>query len=215
MNDNNNKPSRGSLSSKLGTQFLAGIVVIVPIGVTILILYWFFSVIDNILQPIISSVWGHPIIGVGFGITILFVYLVGVLTSYVLGRRLVNFIESLLAKLPIFRYPYTGIKQILNSFATPDKTGFMRVVLVEFPRKGMNAIGFVTNESSGEPGSRLISVYIPASPNPTSGFLQILREDNIIRTDISVQEALEMVISAGRVSHKEVADRLSASNTCL
>ncbi len=204
------RPSSSGLSNRLGTQFLAGIVVIVPIGITILILYWIFSVIDNILQPVISSVWGHTITGVGFGITILLIYLAGVLTSNVLGKRLINFVESLLAKLPIFRYPYTGIKQILNSFTTTEKTGFMRVVLVEFPRKGMNAIGFVTNESTGEPGNRLISVYIPAAPNPTSGFLQILREDNIIRTDIPVQEALEMVISAGRVSPKEVIDRLSS-----
>ena len=109
------------------------------------------------------------------------------------------------------RQLYNGIKQILESFSAPGKTGFMNVVLVEFPRKGMRTIGFITNESYDKSGERLLNIFIPTAPNPTSGFLQIAREDEIIRTNISVEEALRMVVSAGRISIKEIGDTLSMS----
>ena len=92
------------------------------------------------------------------------------------------------------------------------KTGFMEVVLVEFPRKGMRTIGFVTNESSDKSGESLLNIFIPTSPNPTSGFLQIMREGDVIRTNISIEDALKMIISTGRVSLKEISDRLSMQN---
>lgn len=198
----------GRLGKKLRRQFLTGILVVVPIGATILILVWIFTAIDNILQPAISTVWGHTIPGVGFGITIVLIYLVGIIASNVGGRRLIHYGESLLAKVPVFRPVYSGIKQILESFSAPGKTGFLQVVLVEFPRKGMMTIGFVTNESSNESGEKLLNIFVPTSPNPTSGFLQIAREGEVIRTNISVDDALKMVVSGGKVSPKEVSDRL-------
>ena len=197
------------LRKKIVTHFLAGILIIVPIGATILILTWVFFAIDNTLQPVIRSIWGRPVTGVGFGVTIALIYLAGLFASNVLGRRLVRYGESQLSRVPLFRYLYTGIKQILESFSAPRKAGFLQVVLVEFPRKGIRSIGFVTNESSDEPGKKLLSIFVPTSPNPTSGFLEIARENEVIRTDISVDDALKMVVSAGKLSHKEVIDRLS------
>lgn len=197
------------LGRKLRTQFLAGILTVVPIGATILILVWIFNTIDSILhlQPLIEGILGRPVPGVGFGITILLIYLVGVIVSNVLGRRLLHYGESLVTRIPMVRQLYTGIKQILESFSTPSKTGFMQVVLVEFPRKGMRTLGFVTNESTDKSGKKLLNIFIPTAPNPTSGFLQIARESEVIRTDISVDDALKMVISAGRVSVKEIAEQ--------
>ncbi|MFC1864200.1 DUF502 domain-containing protein [Chloroflexota bacterium] len=200
------------LVKKLRAQFLAGILVLVPIGVTILILVWIFSSIDNILQPLIKPIAGHTIPGVGFGIMIVLIYLLGVVTSNVIGKKLVRYGESLLARVPVARQLYAGIKQILESFSASGKTGFTEVVLVEFPRKGLRTIGFVTNESSDESSEKLLNIFIPTSPNPTSGFLQIVREGEIIRTNISVEDALKMVVSAGRVSLKEVRDKLSVQN---
>lgn len=201
----------GQLGKKLRRQFLTGILVVVPIGATILILVWIFTTIDNILQPAIRSVWEHTIPGVGFGITIVLIYLVGIIASNVVGRRLIHYGESLLAKVPVFRLLYSGIKQILESFSAPGKAGFLQVVLVEFPRKGMMTIGFVTHESSEESGEKLLNIFIPTSPNPTSGFLQIAREDEVIRTNLSVDDAFKMIISGGKVSPKEVSDRLFAN----
>ena len=202
--------SLGWLLRKLRTHFFAGILITVPLGLTVWILVQIFNWIDGFLQPAIKPIFGHEIPGIGFGITVVLVYLVGVIASNVLGRRLLRFGESLLGRVPIARHLYTGIKQILQSFSEPRKTGFMQVVLIEFPRKGTRTLGFVTNESSDESGRKLLNVFVPTAPNPTSGFLQIIEEGEVIRTDMSVDDALKMVVSGGRISPKEVQDKLLA-----
>ena len=198
------------LGKKIRAHFLAGILIIVPIGLTIWILVWIFNGIDGFLQPIISTIFGRPIAGVGFGITVVLIYIVGLIASNMLGGRLIRYGESLLARIPVARYLYSGIKQILESFSSPHKTGFMHVVLIEFPRRGTRTIGFITNEEMDEYGRKLINVFIPTSPNPTSGFLQIVEEDEIIRTNIPVDDALKMVVSGGRMSPEEVTDKILA-----
>lgn len=206
------KVSWGWLGKKLRKQFLTGILLVVPIGATTLILVWIFVTIDNILQPAISSIWGRTVPGVGFGVTIVLIYLVGLIASNFLGKKLVYYGESVLARVPVASWLYINIKQILESFSAPGKTGFMQVVLVEFPRKGIRTIGFITNESSAKTGEKLLYIFIPTAPNPTSGYLQIAREEEVIRTDISVDDALKMVISAGRVVPGEISDKLSAND---
>jgi uncharacterized membrane protein len=197
------------LVKKVRAHFLAGILVVVPVGITVWILYQGFFWIDNFLQDaVIERVFGHPIPGVGFAFTVVLIYVIGVIASNVVGRRIIRYGESMLAKVPIARTFYTGIKQIMDSFSQPNKTGFMQVVLVEFPRRGIRTIGFITNEQSDESGKKLLNVFIPTSPNPTSGFLQILEEDEVIRTSISVDAAIKMVVSGGRMSPKEVSDKL-------
>lgn len=196
------------LSRKLRNHFFTGLMTTIPFAVTVFLLVWFFVTIDNLLQPVIKLILGRPIIGVGFGITIVLIYVVGVIASNVIGKRLIRYGEAVLPFVPVFRQLYTGIKQMTESFTAPDKTGFMQVVLVEFPRKGMQVIGFVTNELIQEPDKKILTVFIPTSPNPTSGYLQIVAEDEVRRTDISVENALKMVISAGRVSPQEVVDQL-------
>lgn len=196
--------------NKLKTKFLTGLLVIVPIGVTVWILIWIFGVIDGILEPIIIIIFGQVIPGIGFIITILLIYLVGVIASDVGGKALIRNVEATLVKVPGIRQLYTSIKQILESFSAPGKGGgLLQVVLIEFPRKGMKTIGFITNESLDVSGKKLINIFIPTSPNPTSGFLQIVRENEIIRTNIPVDEAMKMVISAGKVSPTEISEKLN------
>jgi uncharacterized membrane protein len=202
------KVTHESWGKKLRAQFVAGILIVVPVGASILILVWVFTVIDNILQPVIRAIFGHNIAGVGFGATVVLIYLAGVIARNIIGRRILNFGHSLISRVPIFRQLYAGIRQILESFAAPDKTGFMQVVLVEFPRVGMRSIGFVTNELKETTGEKLVSVLIPTSPNPTSGFLQIVKEKDIIRTSLSVDEALKMIVSAGRMTPDEVQNKI-------
>ena len=206
------KTSRKQVGKKLRTQFITGILVVVPIVAAILILRWLFLTFDNMLQPVAQSLLGYTIPGLGLGITVVLIYLAGVIATNVIGRRLIRYGESLLARVPLFRYLYTGIKQILQSVATPGEGGFLQVVLVEFPKKGMRAIGFVTSESSVESGEKLLNVFIPTSPNPTSGYLEIVRENDIIKTNISIDDALKMVLSAGKVSLQEITDRLGAES---
>jgi len=201
-------PHWGWLGRKVRMHFLAGVLVVIPIGATAWILYWLFTTIDNILQPVIRLIAGRDIQGVGFGITVVLIYVFGIIASNVGGRKLIQFGESLLARVPVVRPIYTTIKQILEGFSTPSETGFLQVVLIEFPRKGIWTIGFITNESRLQSGEIQLNIFIPTAPNPTSGFLQILKEDEVIRTDIPVDEALKMVISAGKVSPEVVSEML-------
>jgi uncharacterized membrane protein len=206
MAESSDRVSRGGVGRKLRRQFLAGILISIPLGATIIILVWVFNTVDNLLQPLITYIWGHNIPGIGFGVTVVLIYLVGVIASNMLGKRLIRYGESLLGRVPIFRQLYSTIKHIVDSFSTPDKTSFLQVVLVEFPRKGMRAIGFVTNESTDKSGQKLVNVLIPNSPNPMSGFLQIVKEDEVVRTKVSVDQALQMIVSAGRMTPDGVND---------
>ena len=193
---------------KLSGQFMTGLLVIIPLGASVLILVWLFTSIDNILQPVIRAIWGHNITGVGFGVTVILIYVVGVIARNVVGKRIIRYGDSLLNRVPIFKQLYRGIRQIVDSFSDPDKTGFMQVVLVEFPQKGMRAIGFVTNEIIDKNGKKLLSVLIPTAPNPTSGFLEIVKEEDVIRTQIPVDAAVKMVVSAGRMMPDEVQTKI-------
>jgi uncharacterized membrane protein len=200
------------LRKKVRTSFIAGVIVVVPIAATVLILRWLFLYIDGILglQELTERLLGYSVPGLGVAMTIVLIFVTGIIATSVAGKRLVDYGESLLARVPLFRYLYTGIKQIMVSFAAPGESRFLQVVLVEFPKKGMRVVGFMTSEASTPSGEKLLTVFIPTSPNPTSGYLEIVREREVIRTNISIDDALKMVLSAGKVSLKEVTDRLGA-----
>ncbi|MDP2918786.1 MAG: DUF502 domain-containing protein [Dehalococcoidia bacterium] len=209
MNNTTNKAWKWVLK-KTRTIFIAGLLVTVPIGLTIWIFYWLFTNIDGWLQPLIQQVFGRPIQGVGFGIIIVLIFIVGAIMTNVVGRRIVRWSERMLGRVPIARRLYVALKEVAQSFSNPEATGFMHVVLVEFPAKGMKTIGFVTNETTDEDGRKVINVFIPTSPNPTTGFLEIVREEDIIRTSITVEDALKMVVSAGRMSPKNLGENITA-----
>jgi uncharacterized membrane protein len=187
---------------------MTGLLVIVPLGASILILIWIFNSIDNILQPIIRTIWGQNIPGVGFGVTVILIYLAGVVARNVIGKRIFKWGDSVLNRVPVFRLLYRSIRQILTSFSIDDNTGFMQVVLVDFPYRGMKAIAFITNEIIDKDGKKSISVLIPTAPNPTSGFMEIVKEEDIIRTKISVDEAVKMIVSAGRIMPSDIQMKL-------
>lgn len=206
------RDSLSGVGKKIRTQFIAGLLVIVPIAAAVLILRWLFFNIDAILRPLAVQLFNYDGPGLGLALMVVLIYIAGVLATSVVGKRLLPYGESLLAKVPVFRYVYSSVKQIMEAFARPRETGFLQVVLVEFPKKGMRVIGFVTSEARCESGEKLSTVFIPTSPNPTSGYLEIVREADLIRTNIPIDEALRMVLSAGRVSLKEVTTRLGAES---
>lgn len=183
-------------------HFLAGILVVVPIGVVILVLVWFFTSIDSILQPLIKTIFGQEIIGVGFAFTLVLIYLGGIVAENFIGRRLIRFGESTLEKVPLLRQLYSGSKNVLAGLSGTglNKAAFREVVLVEFPREGMQTVAFVTNEIKDTAGKTLLTIYIPTAPVPTSGYFEIVSEDKVVRTKIGVDEAMQMIISSGMVS---------------
>lgn len=186
---------------KIWRRFLTGLILVVPIGVVIFVLVWLFTGIDGLLQPGIEAIFGNEIPGLGFVITIILVYLAGLFTSNVVGHRLIHFGESLLARIPLLKQLYNGTKQVIASLSGTglNKAAFREVVLVEFPREGMKTVAFVTNETKDEAGRKLLMIYIPTAPIPTSGYFEIVTEDKVTRSNITVDEAMQMVISSGMV----------------
>jgi uncharacterized membrane protein len=189
-----------SYLSRLRRDFLAGIFVIVPLVVTVLIFKWLFESIDGILAPAVEAIFGRPIPGIGFIAIILLVYIAGLIATNVVSGKAVRRAESLLAQVPVIGDIYNILRQISESIMMPHKDGFKEVVLVEFPRPGMRTIGFVTNRIMDSSGQGLVNVYIPTTPNPTSGYLEIIPENDVVHTNISVDEAIKMVVSGGMVS---------------
>jgi uncharacterized membrane protein len=112
---------------------------------------------------------------------------------------------------PVVRPLYVAIKDVFRGFSAPDTTGFLQVVLVEFPTRGMRTIGFITNEVVDEDGHKVINVFIPNAPNPMTGFLEIVREGDIIRTSMSVEEAIKMVVSGGRVTPADLKEHMASA----
>jgi len=200
MTDNAVKRIHRSFLRRLRAVIIAGLVVTVPIGLTIWVLVWLFEAIDRLLRPLTVYIFGQEVIGVGFGVIVLLVIVVGLIATNVIGKRVVRWGEELLSKVPISRVLYNTLKQIFQSFADPKNTGFLQVVLVEFPRKGIYALGFVTNIAVQKDGRKILNVFIPTSPNPTGGFLQILDESQVVYTKMTVEEGLKIVVSAGRIS---------------
>jgi len=195
----------------LRTAFLRGIGVIIPLGLT----YWFFqallNAVDGILSPVLEQWIRVHIPGLGFLTMLLIILLVGLLTKNLVGRLFFAWFESLLQAIPFVRSVYAGIKDLVNAFNIGGKSKtFRQVVMVEFPRKGLYCIGFVTNEISFTSSTRkrieFVNVYIPNPPNPTSGFLSLVPKREAIPLDLSIEDGLKLVLSGGIV----VPDRLYA-----
>jgi len=200
---------------KLRTTFIAGLIVVVPIGLTVWILIWIFNGVEELLAPVVAWVFerfgAEPITGVGFGITVVLIFVIGIITTNVIGRRVVRWSESMLGKVPIARHLYVAFREVFRGFSQENSNSFLAVVLVEFPIKGMWTVGFITYEDVDKNGKPIINVFIPLAPNPTSGFIEILHEEDIIRTSIPVEDALKMVISGGRMSPQGLGDNLTGT----
>lgn len=200
------EPLRHRLIRTVRKHFLSGILVVVPVVATVAVLVWFFITIDDLLQPLIERIFDRRITGVGFGITLVFIYITGVVASNFFGHRIIRFGESIATRIPIFRQLYTGFKQVLEGLSGTDakRAAFREVILVEFPREGMLTLAFITNELTDETGKQLFAIFVPTAPVPTSGYFELVTEDMITRTNISVDEAMKMIISSGMISPAQI-----------
>ena len=195
------RPHRG-LRHHVRSRLLTGLVVIFPLGFTIWILYILFQFLDGLLRPIIDpwvTRWvGAPIAGIGVVAVVIFLYLVGLLAANVIGRQLLRATEGLLLRMPGVRPIYTGSKQVIETIRMPGRGAFQKVAVVEYPRRGLWAIAFVTGSTTrASDGGRLLHLFLPTSPNPTSGMMIICRQDEIRELDMSVEEAIRLVVSGG------------------
>lgn len=190
------KPKR---PSKLRQNFVAGLVVLIPVVATIWVIKWLFDLIDGILAPAFKPIFGQEIPGFGFVAVVILIYLLGLLITNVLGKRLVQFSQSLVDRVPVVSQVYNAFRQIIDSLMMSQKGAFKEVVLIEFPRPGMRSVAFVTSRLKDNSGQELLTAYIPTAPNPTSGFIEIVTPDRVIPTNMSVEDAMKIVLSAGMV----------------
>jgi uncharacterized membrane protein len=200
----------------LRTAFLRGIGVIIPLGLT----FWFFqallNAVDGILSPWLTDLIGIKIPGLGFLSMLLLILLIGLLTKNLIGRILFAWFENLLQSIPFVRSVYSAIKDLVRAFnlGGQSKT-FRQVVMVEYPRKGLYCLGFVTNEMTFTSSRRkrivFLNVYIPNPPNPTSGFLSLVPKSEAIPLDLSIEDGLKLVLSGGIVVPGRLAEQRRTS----
>lgn len=195
---------------KLKSYFLAGLLVVVPVALTFLVVRWLvrfmdgllISVLPNALRP--ENLYGIHVPGVGLLATILLILLVGILVTNILGRSLVNFSERMVDRIPLVKGVYAMFKQVVDTVLKRDRGAFRKVVLIEYPRKGIWAVAFVTGVSAGEvqllTAKKLVNVFVPTTPNPTSGFYILVPEEELITLSMSVEEAFKLIISGGMVT---------------
>jgi uncharacterized membrane protein len=199
----------------LRTTFLRGIGVIIPLGLT----FWFFqallNAVDGILSPWLADLIGIKIPGLGFLSMLLLILLVGLLTRNLIGRILFSWFETLLQSIPFVRSVYSAIRDLVNAFNIGGKSKtFRQVIMVEYPRKGLYCLGFVTNEMTFTSSKRkritFLNVYIPNPPNPTSGFLSLVPKSEAIPLDLSIEDGLKLVLSGGIVVPGQLAEQRRA-----
>lgn len=193
-------------------QFIIGLIVAIPLSVTLLILLWVFNVIDSFLQPIIGLLFGYTIPGIGFIITLLLIYLTGVVSSNVAGRNFIRLGETLVYRVPLVRTLYSAVKQVVANFSGPSRNNFLKVVLVEYPRKGVVSLAFVTCETRDESGKRLLSLLVPTAPNPLSGYVIVVSEDEVMPANMRVDDAMKMIISCGAILPPETKNGTTLLN---
>lgn len=198
------------LWARLRAYFLAGILITAPIGITGYLAFVFVNFIDHAVTPLIPAKYNPetylPFSLPGLGLVVLFVVMtmVGALTAGLLGRWVVRTGERILSRMPVVRSVYAALKQIFETILSRQSQAFRKAVLVEYPRRGIWAIGFITGTTEGEVQNltldETVNIFLPTTPNPTSGFLLFLPRTDVVELDMSVEEAIKMVISGGIVT---------------
>jgi len=188
----------------LQRRFITGVLILMPVVVTAWIFWKIFSSVDNILAPLQERYIILDWPGVGFVVVLLLVLLVGIIGGNLIGRRMISAGERVVFNIPLIRRVYTAVKQLGEVFLADKNTVFKEVVLVRFPHRDSFALGFVTREGSDQfklaREGCLLNVFVPTTPNPTSGFLLLIPPSDVIRIPVTVEEALKMVISGGAYS---------------
>jgi uncharacterized membrane protein len=177
----------------------AGLLVLVPLVITAVVIRFVFNVIDGASQPLTERLVGRAIPGLGLVLTIAVIWLTGLLSSNLVGKKFLELFGRLLENLPLVKTVYTASKQLVEAVSPGGRRAFQRVVLVEFPHKGTFALGFVTGNGIGSLDASTLSVYVPTALNPTSGFLIFAKESDILDPRLTVEEGIKLVVSGGVV----------------
>ena len=197
-----------SIAAKLRNYFITGIVVLIPIGVTLYLTRFFIRISSKLIPAEINPNNYLPVLipGLEIVLAIIFITLIGYLSLSFIGKKILQLFNDLLKRIPILRTIYSAIGQMAETLA-PKRKSKKSVVLVEYPRKGSWAVGFATKDNKGEISKRtnqkLVNVFVPTTPNPTSGFLLMFPKEDIIYLDMNFEEASKFIVSAGTSNPKD------------
>ena len=192
----------GRARATVRTRLIAGVAVLVPLVVTFLALRLVFQWLDGFAQPLIKGALGaeEDIPGLGIALTLVVVWVAGILGGNVVGRRVIGQGDDLIAKIPLIGSIYTPVKQFITTLVSPHpRHSFRRVVLAEYPSDGRWILGFATGEMSLPDGKSGRCVFVPTSPNPATGWMVVFPEDKVQETGLSVEEAMQVIVSGGIV----------------
>jgi len=218
------QPKHTSGLTRLRNYFLTGFIICAPLAITAYLVWTFIEWVDSWVKPYIPQVYNPdnylPFSVPGFGLIVAFFFItmVGFLTANFIGRTVVGYGEDLLSRMPFVRNLYSGLKQIFQTVFAENETSFEKVALIEYPRKGLWALAFIATDTRGEVdvilkgnGEETVSVFLPTTPNPTSGFLLFVPKKDMHILDMGVEQAAKLVISAGLVApeYKEVTESLA------
>jgi uncharacterized membrane protein len=193
---------------RLRRYFVAGLLIWLPIGVTVFVFRLLLGLMDQLLFLIPNryrpeELLGFPVPGLGAALAVILLLGTGMLAANFFGKRLVAFYEHLLSKIPLVRTVYGAVKNFAEIVLSDSGTSFKKVLLIEYPRRGIYSIAFQTSEKLEEvqarTGETVITCFLPTTPNPTSGFMLFVAKDDVVELDMSVEEALKMVVSLGVV----------------
>ncbi|MEM9138628.1 MAG: DUF502 domain-containing protein [Pseudomonadota bacterium] len=202
-------------------NFLTGLIIVAPVVITIYLTWTIITFVDDRVVPLVPEIYtpefylDTEIPGFGLFIFVIFTTLVGYFTKNLFGRQLVRMVEGWVDRMPIIRTIYNALKQLVETILNQSNTSFQKACLVEYPRKGIWAVAFVSTDAKGEVPAKvghphLVSVFLPTTPNPTSGFLLFVPAEDVVELDMSVEEAAKLVISAGLVAPPTQEERLAA-----
>jgi uncharacterized membrane protein len=195
------KTGRRSFGRHLRTRIVSGILVLVPVAITVFILRLVFASLSGFLMPVLRPFVGDlppwALYGIAVASTLLLIYAMGALTAFMIGRRLLNLAERVILQVPLVKTIYSASKQVVDTFSASNRETFKATVIVEFPRPGSFAVGFVTGSILDPKADPLYRVFVPTTPNPTSGFLILLPPAQVMHTDISVEDGVKMIVSGG------------------
>ncbi len=207
-------------------RMLTGLLLILPVYVTYFVVKFLFGFVGGTLSPVIkkilqfygvalprSSLDEFIITFLGLILTFISLYFIGIFAANFVGKAIITYFENLLTKTPVVKNIYSSVKQIIHSVSLPGKQAFKRVVLIDFPKEGTKSIGFVTGSTQYNNDKRMITVFIPTTPNPTTGFIVFVHEDSVTDTNLTVEEAFKTLFSGGVLTPNNIVTSFKTANT--
>ena len=194
-----------SFLAKIRNYFLTGVVVLIPIGITVYFSIFVERAFSNLLPRYLNpnNLLPYDIPGLEILITFFIITFIGMLSVTIVGKYFINLNEKLFNRIPVLKTIYNGLTQLTKSFASVDENNQKKMVLIEYPRRGIYSLGFATSINTGEVtskvGEKMVNIFVPTTPNPTSGFLLVVPEKDVVYMDMSFEEASKFIMSAGSI----------------